>query len=53
MYFIFFLNFSINELYDDETILQKKQKNVQGACIHTIHSLTKSFQICQHHPSAG
>lgn len=26
MYFIFFLNFPINKLYGDETILQKKRK---------------------------
>lgn len=27
-----------------------EKKNIQGVCIHTIHSLTKSFQIYQHHP---
>lgn len=51
--FYIFLESSINKLYDDKTILQKKRKNVQGVCIHTIHSLTKSFQICQHHPTMG
>lgn len=33
--------------------ITEEKKNVQGVCIHTIHSLTKSFQICQHHPTMG
>lgn len=33
--------------------ITEEKKNVQGVCIHTIHSLTKSFQICQHHPTVG
>lgn len=27
-----------------------RRRNVQGICIHNSHSLTKSFQIQQHHP---